>query len=112
MTIWVDAQMSPAIAAWLSRNFAVSAAAVRDVGLRGATDEEIFQAAKRANVVVMTKDSDFALLLDRFGAPPQVLWVTCGNTSNTRLREILTSTLPRALELLQAGEELIEINAT
>jgi predicted nuclease of predicted toxin-antitoxin system len=38
--------------------------------------------------------------------------VTCGNTSNTRLREILTSTLPRALELLQAGEELIEINAT
>ena len=112
MTIWVDAQMSPAIAVWLSRNFAVSAAAVRDVGLRGATDEEIFQAAKRANVVVMTKDSDFALLLDRFGAPPQVLWVTCGNTSNTRLREVLTSTLPRALELLQAGEELIEINAT
>ena len=59
----------------------------------------------------MTKDSDFVLLLDRLGPPPQVIWVTCGNTSNARLREILTNTLPKALELLDAGERLVEINA-
>ncbi|MFL6210225.1 MAG: DUF5615 family PIN-like protein [Pyrinomonadaceae bacterium] len=112
MIIWVDAQMSPAIAAWISSNFSVHATAVRDLGLRDAKDHEIFQAAKRENSVVMTKDSDFLLLLDRFGPPPQVIWVTCGNTSNARLKEVLTETLPKALELLNSGEQLVEISAS
>lgn len=111
MTIWIDAQMSPAIAAWVSSNFAVNAVAVRDLGLRDAEDNEIFEVARRENAIVMTKDSDFVLLLDRLGAPPQVIWVTCGNTSNARLKEILMNTLPKALELLESGEELVEINA-
>jgi predicted nuclease of predicted toxin-antitoxin system len=103
--------MSPAIAAWLSSNFAVNAIAIRDLGLRDAEDKEIFEAARREHAIVMTKDSDFVLLLDRLGAPPQAIWVTCGNTSNARLKEILTNTLLKALELLQSGEELVEINA-
>ena len=103
--------MSPAIAAWVSSNFAVSAVAIRDLGLRDAEDKEIFQAARREDAIVMTKDNDFVLLLDGLGAPPQVIWVTCGNTSNARLKEILTNTLPKALELLKSGEKLVEINA-
>ena len=111
MTIWVDAQMSPAIAVWISNEFAVEAVVVRDLGLRDSEDKDIFQAAKRENAVVMTKDSDFVLLLDRLGPPPQVIWITCGNTSNARLKEILTNTLSKALELLDRGERLVEINA-
>ena len=111
MIIWIDAQLSPAIAAWISSNFATRAVAVRDLGLREATDQEIFSAAKRENVVVMTKDSDFVLLLDRLGPPPRVIWIRCGNTSNARLKEILAHTLPKALELLNSGERLVEINA-
>lgn len=53
MTIWVDAQMSPAIAAWISSNFGVSAVAIRDLGWRDATDQEIFLAAKRESAMVM-----------------------------------------------------------
>ncbi len=112
MTIWVDAQMSPAMAAWISSNFAVSAVAIRDLGLRDVEDEGIFRAAKQENVVVMTKDRDFVLLLDRLGAPPQVIWITCGNTSNARLKEILTNTLLKTLELLDSGERLVEIHAS
>ena len=111
MTIRVDAQMSPAIAAWMSSNFSVSAVAIRDLGLRDAKDEEIFQAARRADAIVMTKDSDFVLLLDRLDVPPQVIWMTCGNTSTARLKEILMNTLPKSLELLKSGERLVEINA-
>lgn len=63
-----------------------------------------------ARAVVTTKDDDFvALLLRRRGPPPQIIWVTCGNTSNQRLREIFTTAFPRALSLLRAGEELVEI---
>ncbi len=42
---------------------------MRDLGLRDAKDTEIFQAARQAGAVVMTKDSDFAMLLERFGPP-------------------------------------------
>ncbi len=58
----------------------------------------------------MTKDNDFVLLLDRLGPPPQILWITCGNTSNTHLKNILKDNLAKAVELLQQGERLVEIS--
>ena len=110
MKIWVDAHLSPAIATWISSTFGVTALALRDIGLRDAEDPEIFEAAKAQGVIFMTKDSDFVDLVDRLGSPPQIIWLTCGNTSNARLREILSVTLPEALELLRSGEALVEIS--
>jgi predicted nuclease of predicted toxin-antitoxin system len=109
MTIWVDAHLSPAIATWITTTFGITALALRDVGLRDAEDPEIFEAARARGVIFITKDSDFADLVDRLGTPPQVIWLTCGNTSNARLKEILNSTLLEALELLRSGEALVEI---
>lgn len=110
MTIWVDAHLSPAIAAWITSTFGIEAIALRDLGLRDAEDPEIFEAARAQNAVVMTKDSDFVDLVERLGSPPPIIWLTCGNTSNAKLREILSETLPRALELFAAGETLVEIS--
>ncbi len=110
MTIWVDAHLSPAIATWITTTFSITALALRDVGLRDAEDAEIFEAAKAQGVILMTKDSDFVDLVDRLGTPPQIIWLTCGNTSNARLRQILSITLPEALEFLRAGEALVEIS--
>ena len=76
MTLWIDAQLSPDLARWISDAFGVAAHAVRDLGLREAKDLAIFHAAREAAAVVMSKDSDFVLLLERFGPPPQILWVT------------------------------------
>jgi predicted nuclease of predicted toxin-antitoxin system len=70
--VWVDAQLSPAVARWLGAEFGVEAVAVRDLRLRDAKDSDIFAAARAANAVVLTKDIDFALLLGRFGPPPKV----------------------------------------
>jgi predicted nuclease of predicted toxin-antitoxin system len=109
MTLWLDAQLPPALAAWIAATFGVEARAVRDLGLRDAKDPPIFQAARAAGAVVMTKDRDFVELLRRLGPPPKVIWVTCGNTSNARLRDILTRVLPAALALLERGESLVEI---
>jgi predicted nuclease of predicted toxin-antitoxin system len=96
-------------ASWINQNFLVDSVALREIGLRDADDEEIFFAAKNAGAVVMTKDSDFLDLLDKHGPPPQILWLTCGNTSNAHLKRILSATLPEAIELLKTGERLIEI---
>lgn len=110
MIIWVDAQFSPAIATWITKNFEVQAVAVRELGLRDAEDRQIFLAAKQDNTVMMTKDRDFLRMLDDLGPPPKVIWVTCGNTSNARLKEILSSTMSNAIALLESGENLVEIN--
>jgi predicted nuclease of predicted toxin-antitoxin system len=110
LIIWIDAQLSPDLASWISANFRVEAHPVRDLGLHRAKDREIYQAAREVGAVVMTKDSDFLELLERFGPPPQVLWITCGNTSNERLRQVLQSALSPALKLLERGESLVEIS--
>ncbi|MGB3788130.1 MAG: DUF5615 family PIN-like protein [Phormidesmis sp.] len=110
MTVWVDAHLSPSIAVWITRTLGFEAVALRDLGLRDSEDTEIFEIARAREAIVMTKDSDFVELVGRLGAPPQVIWLTCGNTSNARLREILSETLPRALELLAGGEALVEIS--
>jgi predicted nuclease of predicted toxin-antitoxin system len=108
--LWIDAQLSPALARWMSETFGVTAHAVRDLDLRDAKDLAIFYAAREAGAVIMSKDSDFVLLLEQFGPPPQILWVTCGNTSNTRLRDVLRKSLPEARARLEQGEPLIEIS--
>ncbi len=109
MKLWINAQLSPALATWIAKTFSVDAVAVRDIGLRDATDNEIFVSAHREGAIVLTKDSDFVDLVKTRGAPPQVIWLTCGNTSNARLRKILSETLPQALALLASGESVVEI---
>jgi predicted nuclease of predicted toxin-antitoxin system len=109
MTVWLDAQLSPRLARWLSESFAVIALPLRDLGLRDASDEEIFKAARASGAVVLTKDADFLKLIDRFGSPPRVIWRTCGNTSELALKELLTVHFLKAIEWLQDGENLVEI---
>lgn len=109
MKIWLDAHLSPQIARWIGEEFGIEAVPVRDIDLRDASDEEIFFQAKNSHVIVMTKDSDFLSLIDQYGIPPQVIWLTCGNTSNDNLKRILTATLKEALNLVSRGDAIVEI---
>ncbi len=110
MKIWIDAQLPPTLANWLTETFGLEASALRDLRLRDAQDMEIFEAAGAENAVIMTKDSDFIDLVCRLGSPPQILWLTCGNVTNRNLRKLLTATLPDALEQLRQGEMIVEIS--
>ena len=97
--------------AWINRTFDnIEAESVRALGLGDATDPEIFEAAKEAGAVVMSKDDDFIQLTEQRGTPPKLIWVTCGHTSSTRMREILSTALLKAIELLQSGENVVEIS--
>ncbi|HBK97966.1 MAG TPA: hypothetical protein DD001_11925 [Microcoleaceae bacterium UBA10368] len=112
MKIWIDAQLPPTLANWLTETFGLEASALRDLALRDAQDIEIFEAARAENVAIMTKDSDFIDLVCRLGSPPQILWLTCGNVTNRNLRQLLTAILPDALEQLRQGEMIVEITNT
>ena len=111
MIVWIDAQLSPSLVPWVKESFGIEAYSIRDVGLRNAEDLQIYQSARAGGAVIMTKDSDFITLLVEHGPPPQVIWITCGNTSNTHLRKILKESFSTALELLKQGEPLVEISA-
>jgi len=107
--IWVDAHLSPSIARWIAETFAVECISVRDLGLRDALDPPIFAAARAANATVMTKDADFAKMLDRLGPPPRVIWLRCGNTSNAALKDLLIRELPECILRLRDGDSIVEL---
>jgi len=109
MKVWLDAQISPGIASWLRETFALEVVAVRDLGLLAASDEDIFMAARAAQATVMTKDADFVAIQERHGPPPQIVWLTCGNSSNARLRVLPAGCWPVARVMLDSGERLVEI---
>jgi len=109
MKFWVDAQLPPSLANWLSTQFDVEASSLRELGLRDSTDAEIFKAAQQAKVVVISKDGDFVDMVSRYGAPPQLLWVTSGNVSNRRLQQVFSSTFPAAMALLASGQAIVEV---
>jgi predicted nuclease of predicted toxin-antitoxin system len=59
------------------------------LGLREADDIEIFKAARAQDVIFVSKDNDLKQLIEEQGPPPKLIWLTCGNTSNTVVKEIL-----------------------
>jgi predicted nuclease of predicted toxin-antitoxin system len=107
--IWIDAQLFPGLARWMTERFGVKAFSAKHLGYRDATDSAIFEAARDVGAVVMTKDGDFVRLLHDRGPPPQILWIRLGNTSNARMRSALETSFERAMALLQNGEDLVEI---
>lgn len=110
LVVWVDAQLPPSLARWLTQTHQVDARHVSDVKQLATDDAAIFAAARAGGAsVVVTKDEDFVLLVERRGPPPQVVWVTCGNVSNAALRSIVLGAWPRVAELLSQGEPLVEI---
>jgi predicted nuclease of predicted toxin-antitoxin system len=107
--IWLDAHLSPRVVDWITGTLGHEAFALRDLGLRDADDDEIFDRGRSAHAVILTKDKDFVEIVTRCGCPPAVIWLRCGNTSEERLKEILSSHLMDAMAYLQAGECLVEI---
>ena len=69
--LWIDAQLSPALAPFVNDLFGASlgveVSSVERLGLRDATDEAIYAAARAAGAIVLTKDADFAVMLERPG---------------------------------------------
>jgi predicted nuclease of predicted toxin-antitoxin system len=83
---------------------------LRELGLRDAADAAIFQEAQKPGIVIVSKDSDFVELVSRYGPPPQLIWVTCGNVTNRQLQVVFNKTFSSSLELLAAGQVIVEIS--
>lgn len=109
MLVWIDEQLSPTLVASLESDLGVEAVHVRDLGFASARDRTLFDAARLADAIVLTKDADFPELVRRLGPPPRVVWVTLGNTSTPVLRDALVRSWHRIVEALGRGEPIVEL---
>ena len=62
---------------------------VRDVGLREALDEDVWDYARRCGFAIVSKDADFHQRSLVLGAPPKVVWIALGNCSTDEVVTLL-----------------------
>ena len=63
-----------------------------------ASDSEIWDHAREANLVIVSKDNDFQQMSFVFGPPPKVIWIRRGNCSVQETERILRSNSARIYE--------------
>jgi predicted nuclease of predicted toxin-antitoxin system len=49
------------------------------LGIRGVTDAELWERARRDGFTIVSKDSDLRQRVFLYGPPPKVIWVSVGN---------------------------------
>lgn len=64
---------------------------VCSVGLRGATDQVIWDHARQQGYAIVSKDNDFRQLSFVRGAPPKVIWLSAGNAGTDVILRFLKS---------------------
>ena len=90
MKLLLDENLAPQLAASL-QSFFPDSVHVRDVGLKSASDLDVWEYARAHGFAVVSKDWDFQQLSFVRGAPPKVVWIRRGNCSVRELEELLRS---------------------
>ncbi len=109
MRFLVDAQLPPALARCLE-DCGHQAEHVADIGLEDAEDTSIWDFALQHQAIVVTKDEDFPHRLHQNpDKAPVIVWLRVGNTSRRALLEWFEPMLPRIVELLEKGDQFIEL---
>ena len=104
MKLLFDENLAPRLATALSEIYPGSAH-LRDCGLRGASDVEVWQYARENGFSIVSKDSDFARKSFLLGSPPKVIWLRIGNCTTLRADFVLRNTAPRIHAFFADNEE-------
>jgi predicted nuclease of predicted toxin-antitoxin system len=103
-----DENLSPRLVHRLSTAFPGSQH-VRDLGLRGCSDHELWTRAAQDGFVLVSKDNDFRQLSFMRGAPPKVIWIVIGNAGTERVGVLLEHGRARIEEFVADDEEALLI---
>ncbi|MDH4246110.1 MAG: DUF5615 family PIN-like protein [Nitrospira sp.] len=88
MKLLLDQNLSHRLVAMLAHEYPDSTH-VRDIGLKEASDEAVWQYAAQHGFTVVTKDADFHQRSFLFGHPPKVVWIRRGNCSTSDIEQLL-----------------------
>jgi predicted nuclease of predicted toxin-antitoxin system len=62
---------------------------VRNIGLKEATDTDIWEYAKNNGFTIVSKDTDFYQRSLLHGSPPKVIWIKLGNCATHQVEQTL-----------------------
>ena len=90
MKLLFDENLSPKLPALLVTLFPGSKH-VRECGLLGHADEDVWEYERDHGFVVVSKDADFQQRGLLYGHPPKVIWLRLGNCNRQELVQLVTS---------------------
>jgi predicted nuclease of predicted toxin-antitoxin system len=103
--IWLDTNISPAIAKWMGEDTGMSVKSSYSLSLHYMEDIEIYNLAKaEGNIILLSKDNDFTELISRLGAPPKLINIRFGNCSNSVLWGLIKPRIKDAITILTSSE--------
>ena len=105
MRLLFDANVSHKLVRDLAGEYPDSAH-VRDVGLSGAEDRQIWDHARTHGFVIVSKDTDFRERSYVEGFPPKVIWLDVGNAGTAAIAALLR----RERERVDRFETLEEVS--
>lgn len=88
MKLLFDENVSPEMPRMLASDYPGSAH-VREVGLRGAEDRQIWDYCRTQGFAIVSKDTDFRERSFVEGFPPKVIWLDVGNAGTTLIADLL-----------------------
>ncbi len=88
MRLLLDHNLSHKMAKRLATTFP-GTTHVRDLGLAQATDQAIWEFARREDLIIVTKDDDFRQIAFLRGHPPKVIWLRIANAPTSALESLL-----------------------
>ena len=74
---------------------------VRECGLLGQPDEDVWEYVRAHHFTLVSKDSDFQQRSLLYGHPPKLVWLRIGNCTRQRL-VLLITTYERDIQALDA----------
>jgi predicted nuclease of predicted toxin-antitoxin system len=92
MKLLFDENLSPRLVKLLVDGFPGSVH-VRDVGLKAASDHDVWTYARENGFVICSKDSDMHQRSFVFGFPPKIIWVRLGNCSTDDVATVLRNNI-------------------
>lgn len=93
MRLLFDENLSPKMPGLLSKHFPGSAH-VRDCGLLGREDGDVWDYAKAQGYAIISKDADFQQRSLLYGHPPKVIWLRIGNCDRAQIVELISDNVP------------------
>jgi predicted nuclease of predicted toxin-antitoxin system len=88
MKLLFDQNLSPRLPRLLEDLYPDSAH-IRDLGMRDATDTQIWEYAKANGFAIVSKDSDFQARSLLRGHPPKFIWLRVGNCPVSTIEDLL-----------------------
>lgn len=108
MKLLFDENLSPKLASRLA-SYYPDGKHVREVGLRGRPDHEIWAFATVNGCVIVSKDTDFRERSYLEGFPPKVIWLDVGNAGTSAIADLLDTHRNRVLAFESLEEQSLLI---